>query len=112
MTVMNAGKTSGPNETPNGNCTFCGSKVQPPFVYWNLVNEAADGDVETFICGNCCLDLKQGLFQDMIQVAAAVEIRRATGKRLRLVRTTQADLEAAGDDVGTSTIKLAARRVK
>ena len=93
MAVINVG-SPGLNTTHDKcTCTFCGKVAHPPYVYWNL-----GSNVETWICADCCVGLRKGLMQDMIQVAASEEIKRATGERLYMVRAKFDELTSSGQN--------------
>jgi hypothetical protein len=53
-------------------CSICDGNLRFPFLWWR--EGGAEQDLR--ICGQCCLEIKDGFITDLIQVAANVEIQR------------------------------------
>jgi len=51
-------------------CTFCGKPAYPPYVEWCTHAEA---ESSLIVCGNCCREVKEGLFRDFREAAARAE---------------------------------------
>lgn len=52
-------------------CSFCDTKLRPPFVVWDCMPSS---EADLLICGPCCRKIKNGLMADLVQVAAIAEL--------------------------------------
>jgi hypothetical protein len=61
------------DKCPSGtlHCTFCGDKIQPPFMHWHCYGTAANGDdIDICMRAGCCDGYQHGLVADMVRLHA------------------------------------------
>jgi hypothetical protein len=83
-------------------CLVCGKKVHYtyPLLVW-------DGAGSITICGKCCQEIKVGFMEDLVEIAATMEMRQVRRhSNFILVRTTRqkladqyVDAEAKGQEL-------------
>jgi hypothetical protein len=72
------------------NCTLCGTKLARfPILHWNGTAKGTN----ISICGTCCQKIKVGFMEDLIQIAATIEMQQVRGSDTAFERTSQRELQ-------------------
>jgi hypothetical protein len=66
----------------NGECSFCGDRLNEPYLQWEATPVSKDAPASNVIsiCKKCCLRCGKGLRADLIQIEAIAEIEEIRRK--------------------------------
>jgi hypothetical protein len=78
-------------------CTVCPKLMDFPFLHWACCGSGPD----IYVCGDCCLHIRDGLMADLIWCAAATEMQRLdTMRGYTLIRRMRKVLERETEEIG------------